>query len=170
MVILNADHPDIKEYIWCKANEEKKAQQLIQLGYDDSIDGEAYRSVQFQNANNSVSVTDEFMQRGAAGTANGRLARSRPARSPADYKAREMMKWIAEATWICGDPGLQFSTTINDWHTCPNSGPITACNPCSEYVFLDNSACNLSLAESDEVRETTTASSISRLSSTRSAS
>jgi ribonucleoside-diphosphate reductase alpha chain len=142
MVILNADHPDIREYIWCKANEERKAQKLIQLGYDDSIDGEAYRSVQFQNANNSVSVSDDFMQAVARdgewqtkSVTNGEVAQT--------YKAREMMRWIAEATWICGDPGLQFSTTINDWHTCPDSGPITACNPCSEYVFLDNSACNL---------------------------
>jgi ribonucleoside-diphosphate reductase alpha chain len=142
MVILNADHPDIKEYIWCKAQEEKKAQQLIQLGYDDTIDGEAYRSVQFQNANNSVAVTDEFMHKvlhdeewKTRKVTTGEVAQS--------YRAREMMKWIAEATWICGDPGLQFSSTINDWHTCPDAGPINACNPCSEYVFLDNSACNL---------------------------
>ena len=143
MVILNADHPDIKEYIWCKANEERKAQKLIELGYDDSIDGEAYRSVQFQNANNSVSVTDDFMQ--AVGRDAEWQTRSITTGEVAQtYKAREMMRWIAEATWTCGDPGLQFSTTINDWHTCPHSGPIAACNPCSEYVFLDNSACNLS--------------------------
>lgn len=142
MVILNADHPDIKEYIWCKASEEKKAQELIQLGYDDAIDGEAYRSVQFQNANNSVSVQDEFMET----VENDRSWDIRfvtDGRVVETYAARDMLDWIAEATWICGDPGLQFSSTINDWHTCPNSGPINACNPCSEYVFLDNSACNL---------------------------
>ena len=143
MVILNADHPDIKEFIWCKAREEKKAHQLIQLGYDGAIDGEAYRSVQFQNANNSVSVTDEFME----ATVQDREWKTRKITAGEvvqTYQAREMMGWIAEATWICGDPGLQFSTTLNDWHTCPNSGPINGCNPCSEYVFLDNSACNLS--------------------------
>ncbi len=142
MVILNADHPDIKEYIWCKAQEEKKAQKLIELGYDDSIDGEAYRSVQFQNANNSVAATDDFMRAVLAGeewktrnVTTGEVAET--------YNAKEMMDWIAQATWICGDPGLQFHTTINDWHTCPNTEPIRGCNPCSEYVFLDNSACNL---------------------------
>ncbi len=142
MVILNADHPDIKEYIWCKASEERKAQKLIEMGYDDSIDGEAYRSVQFQNANNSVSVTDDFME----AVLEDREWKTRKVTTGevADtYKAREMMDWIAEASWICGDPGVQFSTTINDWHTCPNTEPIRGCNPCSEYVFLDNSACNL---------------------------
>jgi ribonucleoside-diphosphate reductase alpha chain len=143
MVILNADHPDVKEYIWSKAQEEKKAQQLIKLGYDDSIDGEAYRSVQFQNANNSVSITDDFME----AVINDREWKTRKVTTGEvvnTYKAREMMRWIAESTWICGDPGLQFNSTINDWHTCPNSGSINASNPCSEYVFLDNSACNLS--------------------------
>ncbi|MFQ5739046.1 MAG: vitamin B12-dependent ribonucleotide reductase [Acidobacteriota bacterium] len=142
MVILNADHPEIKEFIQCKAAEEQKAQRLIGLGYDDSIDGEAYRSVQFQNANNSVSASDEFMKAvledgewKCRKITTGELAHT--------YKAREMMEWIAEATWVCGDPGLQFSTTINDWHTCSNTAPIHGCNPCSEYVFLDNSACNL---------------------------
>jgi ribonucleoside-diphosphate reductase alpha chain len=142
MVILNADHPDVKEYIWCKALEEKKAQRLIELGYDDSIDGEAYRSVQFQNANNSVSVSDEFMQ-AIAHDEEWKTRRVTTGEVAQTYKAREVLRWIAEATWICGDPGLQFSSTINDWHTCPNAGPINACNPCSEYVFLDNSACNL---------------------------
>ncbi|MCZ6486238.1 MAG: vitamin B12-dependent ribonucleotide reductase [Acidobacteria bacterium] len=143
MVILNADHPDIKEYIWSKAREEEKAHKLIQFGYDDSIDGEAYRSVQFQNANNSVSVTNEFME----AVVNEKEWKTRKVTTGEvvdTYKAREVMQWIAEAAWICGDPGLQFYTTLNDWHTCPNSGPINACNPCSEYVFLDNSACNLS--------------------------
>ncbi|MBI2821558.1 MAG: vitamin B12-dependent ribonucleotide reductase, partial [Acidobacteria bacterium] len=142
MVILDADHPDIEEFIACKAKEEKKAQQLIALGYCDSIDGEAYKSVQFQNANNSVSVTDEFM---AAVLEDKewtmrKVTTGEPART---CRARELMRAIAEATWICGDPGLQFYTTLNDWHTCPNTAPIRACNPCSEYVFHDNSACNL---------------------------
>ncbi|MGI8785188.1 MAG: vitamin B12-dependent ribonucleotide reductase [Acidobacteriota bacterium] len=143
MVILNADHPDIVEYIWCKAKEEKKAHQLIGLGYDGSIDGEAYKSVQFQNANNSVAATDEFMR----AVIDDREWQTRKVTTgePAEtYKAREMMRMIAEATHICGDPGLQFYSTINDWHTCPNTAPIVACNPCSEYVFHDNSACNLS--------------------------
>ncbi len=142
MVILDAEHPDIEEYIWCKAKEEKKAQQLIELGYDDSIDGEAYRSVQFQNANNSVGVTDEFMK---AVISDGEWRTRRVTDGKVDrvYKAADMMQWIAEATWQCGDPGLQFKTTLNEWHTSPNAGPINACNPCSEYVFLDNSACNL---------------------------
>jgi ribonucleoside-diphosphate reductase alpha chain len=142
MVILNADHPDIKEYIWSKALEEKKAHSLIGLGYDDSIDGEAYRSVQFQNANNSVSVTDEFMEE-VVKDGEWKTRKVTTGEVAESHKAKEMLDWIAEATWICGDPGLQFNTTLNDWHTCPNSGPINACNPCSEYVFLDNSACNL---------------------------
>ena len=142
MVILDAEHPDIEEYIWCKAKEEKKAQQLIELGYDDSIDGEAYRSVQFQNANNSVGVTDEFMKAVIA-DAEWRTRRVTDGKVERVYKAADMMQWIAEATWQCGDPGLQFKTTLNEWHTSPNAGPINACNPCSEYVFLDNSACNL---------------------------
>ena len=142
MAILNVEHPDIEEFIWCKANEEKKAHRLAELGYDDSIDGEAYQSVQFQNANNSVSLTDDFMEAVLSGgkwqtrmITTGEVA--------TEYDASEMMDWVAEATWSCGDPGIQFSSTINDWHTCPNSGPINACNPCAEYVFLDNSACNL---------------------------
>ncbi|MEE2823129.1 MAG: vitamin B12-dependent ribonucleotide reductase [Acidobacteriota bacterium] len=142
MVILNADHPDIKEYIWCKALEEKKAHSLIGLGYDDSIDGEAYQSVQFQNANNSVSVTDEFME-AVIKDDEWNLRKVTTEEVVQTHKAREMLDWIAEAAWLCGDPGLQFYTTLNDWHTCPNTGPINACNPCSEYVFLDNSACNL---------------------------
>ena len=143
MVILNADHPDIKEYVWCKAQEERKAHKLIQLGYDQSIDGEAYRSVQFQNANNSVSVTDEFMKT-VVNDQEWQTHKVTTGEVVQTYKAREMMHWIAEATWICGDPGLQFYSTLNDWHTCPNTAPINASNPCSEYVFVDNSACNLS--------------------------
>ncbi|GAB4229222.1 MAG: vitamin B12-dependent ribonucleotide reductase [Acidobacteriota bacterium] len=142
MVILNADHPDIKEFIWCKAREEEKAHKLIELGYDASLDGEAYQSVQFQNANNSVSVPDEFME---AVLQDGEWQTRKVTTGEVvhTYKAKEMLRWIAEATWICGDPGLQFWTRINEWHTCPNAGPINACNPCSEYVFIDNSACNL---------------------------
>src|SRR5688572_6590123 len=122
MVILNADHPDIKEYIWCKANEEKKAHKLIELGYDGSIDGEAYKSVQFQNANNSVSVTNDFMQ--AVMQDKEWTTRKVISGEPADtYKARELMHDVAEATWVCGDPGLQFYTTLNEWHTCPNTSP-----------------------------------------------
>ena len=143
MVILNAEHPDIEEYIWCKAQEEKKAHKLIALGYDDSIDGEAYRTVQFQNANNSVSVTDEFME-AVIKDKEWKTRKVTTGEVVKTYKAREILDWVAEATWICGDPGLQFYTNLNDWHTSPNSGPINACNPCSEYVFLDNSACNLS--------------------------
>ncbi len=143
MVILNSDHPDVQEFIWCKAREEQKAHQLIELGYDDSIDGEAYSSVQFQNANNSVSVTTEFME--AVLEDKEWHTREVTTGDVEDtFTATEMMDWIAEATWICGDPGLQYYSTINDWHTCPNTDVIRGCNPCSEYVFLDNSACNLS--------------------------
>ncbi len=142
MVILNADHPEVKEFIQCKALEEQKAQRLIELGYDDSIDGEAYRSVQFQNANNSVAVTDEFMH-AVESDGEWKTRKVTTGEVVQNYKAREVMDWIAEAAWICGDPGLQFYTTINDWHTCPNADVIRGCNPCSEYVFLDNSACNL---------------------------
>ena len=143
MAILNADHPDVEEFIWCKAREEQKAQKLIELGYDDSIDGEAYSSIQFQNANNSVSVTDEFME-AVVENKKWNVRKVTTADIDETYDASDMMDWIAEATWICGDPGLQFYSTINDWHTCPRSDEIRGCNPCSEYVFLDNSACNLS--------------------------
>jgi len=142
MVILNVDHPDIVDFIECKAKEEKKAWTLIDAGYDSSIDGEAYGSVFFQNANNSVRVTDEFMEAvledrdwQTRNVLDGRVAES--------YRARDLMRRIAEAAHFCGDPGLQFDTTINDWHTCPNTGRINASNPCSEYMHLDDSACNL---------------------------
>ncbi len=143
MAILNADHPDVEEFIWCKAREEQKAQKLIELGYDDSIDGEAYSSIQFQNANNSVSVTDEFME-AVVEDKEWNLREVTTGDIDETHSASEMMDWIAEASWICGDPGLQFHSSINDWHTCPSSDEIRGCNPCSEYVFLDNSACNLS--------------------------
>jgi ribonucleoside-diphosphate reductase alpha chain len=142
MVILNADHPDIEAFIWCKAKEEKKAHTLIDAGYDPSIDGEAYSSIFFQNANNSVRVTDEFMR---AVLDNGDWwTRSVLTGQPVKrYKARELLRQIAEATHQCGDPGMQFDTTINRWHTSKASGRINASNPCSEYMFLDDSACNL---------------------------
>jgi ribonucleoside-diphosphate reductase alpha chain len=142
MVILNADHPDIEQFIWCKAKEEKKAHTLIEAGYDASLDGEAYSSIFFQNANNSVRVTDEFMQ--AVENDGDWWTKSRLSMQPVKrYKSRDLIHQIAEATWQCGDPGMQFDTTINKWHTCKNSGRINASNPCSEYMFLDDSACNL---------------------------
>ncbi len=142
MVILNADHPDIEQFIWCKAKEERKAHTLIEAGYDPSIDGEAYSSIFFQNANNSVRVTDEFMK---AVVEDGEWwTRSVVSGEPVKrYRARDLLHAIAEATWQCGDPGMQFDTTINRWHTSKNSGRINASNPCSEYMFLDDSACNL---------------------------
>lgn len=142
MVVLNADHPDIEEFIWCKAREEKKAYTLIDAGYDPAIDGEAYSSVFFQNANNSVRVTDEFMDSVAAD--GDYWTRSRVDGSPRKrLKAREILRSIAEATHQCGDPGMQFDSTVNRWHTCKQTGRINASNPCSEYMFLDDSACNL---------------------------
>ncbi|HWI17998.1 MAG TPA: vitamin B12-dependent ribonucleotide reductase, partial [Vicinamibacterales bacterium] len=143
MVILNAEHPDILEFINCKVEEEKKAWALIDAGYDGSFTGTAYGSVFFQNSNNSVRVTDEFMRAvlddgvwQTKAVTNG---------EPVDtYRARDLMRAIAEGTWVCGDPGMQFDTTVNEWHTSPNTARINASNPCSEYMFLDDSACNLS--------------------------
>jgi ribonucleoside-diphosphate reductase alpha chain len=142
MVVLNAEHPDVKPFILCKWKEEEKAHKLIDAGYDATIDGEAYTSVFFQNANNSVRATDEFMKRALAdeqwdlkAVTTGEIIER--------VSARDILRLIAEATWHCGDPGMQFDTTINDWHTCPNTGRINASNPCSEYMHLDNSACNL---------------------------
>jgi len=142
MVVLNVEHPDIVEFVRCKEEEEKKAWALIDAGYDGSLDGPAYGSVFFQNANNSVRVTDAFMR----AVENDDVWQTRyvlNGEPAATYKAREILRMIAEATWVCGDPGMQFDTTINAWHTCPNSGRINASNPCSEYMHLDNSACNL---------------------------
>lgn len=142
MVILNADHPDIEKFIWAKAKEEKKAHTLIDAGYDASLDGEAYSSIFFQNANNSVRVTDDFMQ--AVVDDGDYWTRSvATGERKARYKARELMRQIAEAAHQCGDPGVQFDATINRWHTSKASGRINASNPCSEYLFLDDSACNL---------------------------
>src|SRR5690349_9845139 len=143
MVILNADHPDIEGFIWCKAKEEKKAHTLIDAGYDSSLDGDAYSSIFFQNANNSVRVTDEFMD--AVIADSDWWTKSRLANQPLKrYKARDLMHQIAEATHQCGDPGMQYDTTVNRWHTSKNTARINASNPCSEYMFLDDSACNLS--------------------------
>jgi ribonucleoside-diphosphate reductase alpha chain len=143
MVILNVDHPDINDFIECKAKEEMKAWTLMQAGYDGSgPDSEAYSSIFFQNANNSVRVTDEFMR--AVERDQDFTTRTVKTGEPVKtYKAREIMRKIAEATWQCGDPGMQYDTTINKWHTSKNSGRINASNPCSEYMFLDDSACNL---------------------------
>ncbi len=143
MVVLDVDHPDIKDFIWCKAKEEDKAAALRDAGFDMSIDGEGFYSIQYQNANNSVRVTDEFMN---AVESDGKwelLARStgKPIGEP--LQARELMREVSEAAWRCADPGVQYDTTINRWHTCPNSGRINASNPCSEYMHVDDSACNL---------------------------
>ena len=142
MVILNIDHPDIEEFVWCKAKEEKKAWTLIDAGYDGSFDGEAYKSVFFQNSNNSVRVTDDFME--AVQKDRDFSTRAiRDGRPVQTIKARDLWRQIAEAAWTCGDPGLQFDTTINAWHTSGNTARINASNPCSEYMYLDDSACNL---------------------------
>ena len=142
MVILNSDHPDIEKFIWCKAKEEKKAHALIDAGYDSSLDGDAYSSVFFQNANNSVRATDDFMQ--AVVEDKDWWTRSVVNGQPVKrFKARDLMKELAEATHQCGDPGMQFDTTINRWHTSKTTSRINASNPCSEYMFVDDSACNL---------------------------
>jgi len=143
MVILNADHPDVEEFITCKVSEERKAWALIEAGYDSAFTGEAYSSVFFQNSNNSVRVTDEFMRAVQddrdwhlrAVTDSNRILKT--------VKARELMRLIAESAWQCGDPGMQYDTTINDWHTSAVTGRINASNPCSEYMFLDDTSCNL---------------------------
>ena len=142
MVVLDVAHPDIVEFVNCKAEEEKKAWALIDAGYDGSLDGPAYSSIFFQNANNSVRVTDEFMRAvDADGDWQTRFVTSGEVSET--FRAREVMKMIADAAHFCGDPGMQFDTTINAWHTCPNTGRINASNPCSEYMHLDDSACNL---------------------------
>ncbi|MBM3739936.1 MAG: vitamin B12-dependent ribonucleotide reductase [Acidobacteria bacterium] len=142
MVILNSDHPDVEKFIWCKAKEEKKAHTLIDAGYDSSLDGEAYSSIFFQNANNSVRATDDFMR--AVTEDRDWWTRSVVSgQAVKRYRGRDLLRGIAEATWQCGDPGMQFDTTVNRWHTCKNTDRINASNPCSEYMFLDDSACNL---------------------------
>ncbi len=142
MVILNIDHPDILEFIDSKTKEERKAHVLIEQGYDPAIDGEAYSSVFFQNANHSVRVTDEFMQ--AVEDDRDWWTRNVNDGSPCEkYGARELLRRAAESTWKCGDPGMQYDTTVNRWHTCKATARINASNPCSEYMFLDDTACNL---------------------------
>jgi len=142
MVVLDVGHPDIMEFIQCKATEEEKARKLMDIGYSGGLDGEAYKSVFFQNANNSVRVTDAFMRKVVEdGDWTTRFVSNG---EPADtLRAREVMRSVSEATHYCGDPGVQFHDTINKWHTCPNSGPINASNPCSEFMFLNDTACNL---------------------------
>ena len=142
MVILNTDHPDVREFIWCKAKEEQKAWALGEQGYDMSLNGEAWQSIQFQNANNSVRATDDFMRAALADEAWALKAVS-SGDTLETVGAKQLLREISEATWACGDPGMQFDTTINDWHTCPVSGRINGSNPCSEYMHVDDSACNL---------------------------
>ncbi len=142
MVVLNIDHPDIEDFIKCKVEEERKAWALIDAGYDGSLDGPAYSSVFFQNANNSVRVTDDFM-RAVIDDGVWQTKFVRTGDIAGEYRARDLLRMIAEAAHACGDPGMQFDTTVNLWHTCPATGRINASNPCSEYMHLDNSACNL---------------------------
>src|SRR4051794_6902741 len=142
MVVLDVDHPDIRDFIWCKAREEDKAAALREAGFDMSIDGEGFFSIQYQNANNSVRVTQEFLD--AVERSEEWQTIARVSGEPVEtFDARALMDEIAEAAWRCADPGIQYDTTINDWHTCPNTGRINASNPCSEYMHVDDSACNL---------------------------
>ena len=142
MVILNAEHPDIVEFIKCKEEEEKKAWALISAGYDPSFNGPAYSSVFFQNSNNSVRVTDEFMQ-AAVEDREWSTRAVTTGEIVENHRARELLRMMAESAHVCGDPGMQFDTTVNDWHTCAGTDRINASNPCSEYMFLDDTACNL---------------------------
>ena len=143
MVVLDADHPDVEEFIWCKAKEEEKARVLEAAGYDMSLDSPDWASIQYQNANNSVRVPDSFMEAvnsnsdwSLTARTDGTIVKTMP--------AKDVFRQVAEAAWRCADPGVQYDTTINSWHTCPNSGRINASNPCSEYMHIDDSACNLS--------------------------
>ncbi|GBL21369.1 vitamin B12-dependent ribonucleotide reductase [Acidimicrobiaceae bacterium] len=142
MVILNVDHPDIEEFIWCKSHEEKKARALRDAGFDMDLDGKDSFSVQYQNANNSVRVTDEFMQ-AVKDDADWNLLAVKDGRVVRTIRARDLWRQMATASWECADPGLQFDTTINKWHTAHAAGRINGSNPCSEYMHIDNSACNL---------------------------
>jgi ribonucleoside-diphosphate reductase alpha chain len=142
MVILNVDHPDVEEFIWCKANEERKARALEAAGFDMSLDGKDITSVQYQNANNSVRVTDDFMQ-AVVDDADWHLRAVTDGEIVKTIRARDLIRQFAQATWECADPGMQYDTTINHWHTACNTGRINGSNPCSEYMHLDNSACNL---------------------------
>jgi ribonucleoside-diphosphate reductase alpha chain len=142
MVVLNADHPDVHDFVWCKAVEEKKARALRDAGFDMDLDGRDSYSIQYQNANNSVRVTNEFMN-AYEDDRDWRLKAVITGQTVETVRARELMHEIARAAWECADPGMQYDSTINEWHTCPASGRINASNPCSEYMHLDNSACNL---------------------------
>ena len=143
MVVLDVDHPDIREFIWCKAKEEDKAAALRDAGFDMSIDGDGFFSIQYQNANNSVRVNDDFMRAVENDEDWHLIARTTGEPIGEPIPARELMREISEAAWRCADPGVQYDTTINQWHTCPSSGRINASNPCSEYMHVDDSACNL---------------------------
>jgi len=142
MVIMNVDHPDVEEFVWCKSIEEDKARALQAAGFDMSLDGKDIFSVQYQNANNSVRVTDEFM-RAVENDQDWDLKAVTTGKTVRTVKARDIWRQIAEASWKCADPGVQFDSTINKWHTTPVAGRINGSNPCSEYMSLDNSACNL---------------------------
>src|SRR5256712_5327267 len=142
MVVLDVDHPDIEEFIWCKSKEEEKARVLESAGYDMSLDSPDWASIQYQNANNSVRVTDAFMEAATEGREWNLTART-DGSVVETVDARSLLRDIADAAWRCADPGVQYDTTINQWHTCPNSGRINASNPCSEYMSIDDSACNL---------------------------
>ena len=142
MVVLDVDHPDIIEFIWCKAHEEEKARVLEAAGYDMSLDSPDWASIQYQNANNSVRVSDAFMEAAEADDDWNLTART-DGSVVETMKARKLLHDIAEAAWRCADPGVQYDTTINSWHTLPNTGRINASNPCSEYMSIDDSACNL---------------------------
>src|SRR5690606_24715955 len=142
MVVLDVDHPDIEEFVECKAREERKIRALRDAGFDVDLGGADIVSVQYQNANNSVRVSDEFMRAVENDSDFGLVART-TGETVATVRARELFHKMARAAWECADPGIQYDDTINDWHTTPESGRITASNPCSEYVHLDNSSCNL---------------------------
>src|SRR6266702_790779 len=142
MVVLDVDHPDIEEFIWCKAREEEKARVLEQAGYDMSLDSPDWASIQYQNANNSVRVTDSFME-AADADADWNLTARTDGTVIETVEARDLLRQIAAAAWECADPGVQYDTTINSWHTLPNTSRINASNPCSEYMSIDDSACNL---------------------------
>ncbi|MDX6586272.1 MAG: ribonucleoside-diphosphate reductase alpha chain, partial [Solirubrobacterales bacterium] len=142
MVVLDVDHPDIEDFIWCKAREEEKAGALRDAGFDMRIDSDSFHSIQYQNANNSVRLTDDFM-RAVEDDADWELTARTDGSVLKTVRARELMREIADAAWRCADPGVQYDTTINRWHTCAESGRINASNPCSEYMHVDDSACNL---------------------------
>jgi ribonucleoside-diphosphate reductase alpha chain len=155
-------HPDIMEFIQAKSKEEKKARTLIESGeYDSNFNGEAYSSIMFQNSNLSVRVSDEFMEAALDGKPWKTRWVTNPERTGPEFAAADMLHEIAEGTWYCGDPGVQYESTINDWHTCPNSGRINASNPCSEYMFLDDTAATCRASISRSSRRPTAASTSS---------